>query len=42
MAEFVSEGQLDMSRRQELSVILNSDQACVQGGGTAITQGGVL
>ena len=42
VAEFMSEGQLDVSRRQELSVVLNSDQTCVQGGGPAITQGGQL
>lgn len=42
VAEFMSEGQLDVSRRQELSVVLNCDQTCVQGGGLAITQGGLL
>lgn len=42
MAEFVSKGQLDVSRRQILSIVLNCDQASVQGGGPAVTQGGVL
>lgn len=42
MSEFVGEGQLDVSRRQELSVVLNRDQTCVQGGRLAITKGGVL
>lgn len=42
MAELVSEGQLDLSRRQELSIVLNCDQACVQGGVGSVTQGGVL
>lgn len=42
MAEFVGEGQLDMSRWQELSIVLNCDQTCVQGGGAAVTQGGQL
>lgn len=42
VAELMGEGQLDMSRWQELSVVLNSDQACVQGGGPAVTQHGRL
>ncbi len=42
VAEFVGEGQLDVSRRQELSVVLDCDQTCVQGGGLAVTQGGLL
>lgn len=42
MAEFVSQGQLDESRRQELSVVLNRDQTCVQGGGPAVTQDGLF
>ncbi|TNN75340.1 hypothetical protein EYF80_014387 [Liparis tanakae] len=40
VAELVSEGQLDVSGRQELSVVLYCDHACVQGGVPAVTQGG--
>lgn len=42
MAKLVSEGELDMSRRQEVSVVLNCDQTCVQGGGAAVIQSGLL
>lgn len=42
MAQFMGEGQLDMARWQELSIVLNSDQTCVQGGGLAIAKGGRL
>ena len=38
MAEFMSEGQLDESRGQELSVVLNRDQSSVQGGHPSVTQ----
>lgn len=41
VAELMGEGQLDVSRRQELSVVLNCDQTCVQGGGLAVPQGGL-
>lgn len=42
MAEFVGEGQLNMARWKELSIVLNGDQARVQGDGLTITQGGGL
>lgn len=42
MAELMSEGQLDVARRQELSIVLYCDQTRVQGGGPAVTQGGPL
>lgn len=42
VAELVSEGQLDVSGRQELSVVLYCDHTCVQGGVPAVTQGGLL
>lgn len=42
VAEFVGEGQLDVSRWQELPIVLNGHQTCVQSGGLAITQCGQL
>lgn len=42
VAELMGKGQLDMSRWQELSVVLKSDQTCVEGGRLAVTQGGKL
>lgn len=42
MSELMGQGELDVSRWQRFSVVLNSDQARVQGGGLAITQGGRL
>lgn len=42
VAELMSEGQLDVSWWQELSVVLNCDQTCVQAGGLAFMQGGLL
>lgn len=42
MAQLMCHGQLDLSWRQELSIVLNRYQACVQGGHAAITEGGIL
>lgn len=42
MAELVGEGQLDEARWEELSVVLNGDQARVQGGGLTLPQDGGL
>lgn len=42
VAQLMCHGQLDLSRRQELSVVLNRYQACVQGGHVAVTEGGIL
>lgn len=42
MAEFVGEGQLNVARWKELSIVLNGDQTRVQGGSLTIAQGGGL
>lgn len=42
MSQLVGEGELDLSRWQQLSIVLNGDQACVEGGGPAVAQGGGL
>lgn len=42
VAELVSKGQLDVLRRQKLTIVLNCDQASVEGGGPAVSQAGVL
>lgn len=42
VSQLVCEGQLDVSRRQELSIVLNGHQTCIQGGGLTISQFDVL
>lgn len=42
VAEFVGEGQLNVARWKELSIVLNGHQTRVQGGGLTVTQGGGL
>lgn len=42
VAEFVGEGQMNKVRWKELSIVLNGDQTCVQGGSLTIKQGGGL
>lgn len=42
VAEFVGEGQLNMARWKELSIVLNGDQTRVEGGGLTFPQGGGL
>lgn len=42
MSQLVGQGELDLSRWQQLSIVLNGDQARVKGGSLAVTQSGGL
>lgn len=42
MSQLVGQGELDLSRWQHLSIVLNGDQARVEGGGPAVAQSGGL
>lgn len=42
VSQLVGQGELDLSRWQQFSIVLNGDQARVEGGGLAIAQGGGL
>lgn len=42
MSQLVGQGELDLSRWQLFSVVLNGDQARVEGGGPAVAQSGGL
>lgn len=42
MSQLVGQGELDLSRRQQFSIVLDGDQARVEGGGPAVAQSGGL
>lgn len=42
MSQLVGQGELDLSRWQLFSVVLNGDQARVEGGSPAVAQSGGL